>query len=100
MAFILGVIGSSIVGTFRTSLSQLSAYFRNEYTLYDGRNVTYRFTGLNYDPNFYAMSVIFAVVLSMILIMNKIGNKILMWIIFVSLLFLAFKLIVKCFYFL
>ena len=52
MAFILDVIGSSIVGTFRTSLSQLSAYFRNEYTLYNGRNVTYRFTGLNYDPNF------------------------------------------------
>lgn len=99
MAFILGVIGSSIVGTFRTSLSQLSAYFRNEYTLYDGRNVTYRFTGLNYDPNFYAMSVIFAVVLSMILIMNKIGNKILMWIIFVSLLFFGFQTYSKMFLF-
>ena len=63
MAFSLGVIGSSIVGTFRNSLPQLAAYFKTEYTIYSGGNLAHRFTGLNYDPNYYSMSVVFAVCL-------------------------------------
>ena len=85
MAFSLGVIGSSFIGTFRDSLPQLSAYFKTEYTVYSGTHFAYRFTGLFYDPNFYSMSVVFALVLCMMLLMNKIGSKLLMWSLLVSL---------------
>lgn len=97
MAFTLGVIGSSILGTFRNSLPQLSEYFKTEYTLYNSAGLTYRFTGLNYDPNFYSMSVIFAIVLCMILLMNKTGNKILMWTLLVSLIVFGFQSYSKMF---
>lgn len=97
MAFVLGVIGSSAVGTFRDSLPQLSAYFKSEYTLYNGADLTYRFTGLNYDPNFYSMSVVFAIVLCIILLMNKTGNRALMWTLLVSLLVFGFQSYSKMF---
>ena len=86
MAFTLGVIGSSIVGSFRNNSPQISEYFKTEYTVYNGTDLSYRFTGLNYDPNFYAMSVVFAVVLCVMLLMNRTGNKVIMWILLILLL--------------
>lgn len=98
MAFALGVIGSSVIGTFRDSLPQLSAYFRWEYTLYSSNTgLVHRFTGLNYDPNFYAMSAVFAIALCVILLMNKIGNKVLMWAVLVTLITFGFQSYSKMF---
>lgn len=97
MAFSLGVIGSSIVGTFRDSLPQLSEYFKTEYTILNGSDVTDRFAGLNYDPNFYSMSVLFAIVLCLILLINKIGNKIFVLSVFISLIVFGFQSYSKMF---
>lgn len=97
MAFSLGVIGSSFVGTFRDSLPQLSEYFKTEYTILNGSDVTDRFVGLNYDPNFYSMSVLFAIVLCLILLINKIGNKIFVLSIFISLIVFGFQSYSKMF---
>lgn len=97
MAFSLGVIGSSIVGTFRDSLPQLSEYLKTEYTILNGSDVTDRFVGLNYDPNFYSMSVLFAIVLCLILLINKIGNKIFVLSVFISLIVFGFQSYSKMF---
>lgn len=97
MAFSLGVIGSSVIGTFRDSLPQLSAYFKTEYTVYDGAYVSHRFTGLYYDPNFYSMSALFAIVLCVMLLMNRTGNKVLMWSLLASLMVFGFQSYSKMF---
>ena len=97
MAFSLGVIGSSVIGTFRDSLPQLSAYFKTEYTVYDRAYVAHRFTGLYYDPNFYSMSALFAIVLCVMLLMNKTGNKVFIWSLLVSLMVFGFQSYSKMF---
>lgn len=91
MAYSLGVLGSSIIGTFRRSLPQLAAYFKSEYSIYSGTDLAYRFTGLNYDPNFYSMTVVFAIVLCLMLLINKTGNKVLLWSLFISLIVFGFQ---------
>lgn len=97
MAFSLGEIGSSVVGTFRNSLPQLTAYFKTEYTLYGGSYIAHRFMGLNYDPNYYSMSVIFAIVLCLMLLLNKTGSKPFILIMIISLLMFGFRSYSKMF---
>lgn len=75
MAFVLGNLGSSAIGTFRGSFPRLDAYFYRQLTISSNNFLTTRFTGLNYDPNFYAMSAIFVIVLCCLLYFRKIGNK-------------------------
>lgn len=80
MAFTLGVLGSCIVGTFKETLPILQEYLHSDITLLGRSGVVNRFAGLNYDPNFFSMSIIFSVVLCLILLMNKSGNRIFLWI--------------------
>ncbi|MBO5973439.1 MAG: hypothetical protein J6Q16_01925 [Clostridia bacterium] len=79
MAYSLGMLGSSFIGTFLTSLPQLSEYFETVHTIYNGSQLAYRFTGLNYDPNYYAVSAVFAILLCFVLVINRQGNRLLLW---------------------
>lgn len=97
MAFSLGVIGSSIVGTFRNSLPQLAAYFKTEYTIYSGGNLAHRFTGLNYDPNYYSMSVVFAVLLCLMLLQTEKKCKRFTLVVIILLLMFGFRSYSKMF---
>ena len=78
MAFSLGTLGSSVIGLFRGSLSRLDAYFYSQETIYSDGILSTRFAGLNYDPNYYAMLAMFAIVLCGILFLKKDGNRILL----------------------
>lgn len=81
MAFVLGVLGSCVIGTFRDSFPLLNDYIGSSIAILGESGVVHRFTGLNYDPNFFSMSIIFSVVLCLMLLMNKNRSGILLWII-------------------
>ncbi len=97
MAYSLGMLGSSVIGTFRTSLPQLSEYFENIHTIYTGSQLAYRFTGLNYDPNYYAVSAVFAILLCFVLVINRQGNRLFGMALFLSLLVFGFQSYSKTF---
>lgn len=83
MAFSLGVISSSVVGSFKNSIPQLKSFITSEFTIMGENSLTTRFTGLNADPNFFSVSAIFAIVLCMMLYLNKCGNRIFLGLIIV-----------------
>ncbi len=97
MAYSLGMLGSSVIGTFRTSLPQLSEYFETVHTIYNGSQLAYRFTGLNYDPNYYAVSAVFAILLCFVLVINRQGNRLFGMALFLSLLVFGFQSYSKTF---
>ena len=75
LAFVLGMLGSSCIGTLKGSWSRLDAYFSDMNTIYiDGVSST-RFSGLYLDPNYYSISVIFAIALCVMFFTRKEGNR-------------------------
>lgn len=75
MAYALGLLGSSVIGTMKDSWSRLSIYFNDiDYVYVDGVR-TFRFSGLNYDPNYFSIGVIIAVFLCLRLLFNRDGNR-------------------------
>ena len=97
LAYSLGMLGSSVIGTFRTSLPQLSEYFETVHTIYNGSQLAYRFTGLNYDPNYYAVSAVFAIILCFVLVINKQVNRLWGMALFSTLLVFGFQSFSKTF---
>jgi O-antigen ligase len=97
LAYSLGMLGSSVIGTFRTSLPQLSEYFETVHTIYNGSQLAYRFTGLNYDPNYYAVSAVFAIILCFVLVINKQVNRLWGMALFSALLVFGFQSFSKTF---
>lgn len=97
LAYSLGMLGSSVIGTFRTSLPQLSEYFETVHTIYNGTQLAYRFTGLNYDPNYYAVSAVFAIILCFVLVINKQVNRLWGMALFSALLVFGFQSFSKTF---
>lgn len=78
MSFGLGVLGSSIIGTMKDTWDRLTVYFTDiDYVFLDGVR-SLRFSGLNYDPNYYSIAVIIAVFLCLRLFFNNEGNKLLL----------------------
>ena len=97
MAYSLGVLGSSVIGMFRVSLPQLSEYFETVHTIYNDGQLAYRFTGLNYDPNYYAVSAVLAIILCFVLIINRQGSRFALSAIFAALLVFGFQSYSKMF---
>ena len=78
MAFSLGILGSSVIGTMKDTWSKLTVYFSDmDYVYVNGKRFL-RFSGLNHDPNYYSIAVIIAVFLCFRLLFNKQGNKLLL----------------------
>jgi hypothetical protein len=75
MAYSLGMLGSSVIGTLKESWSRLTPYFVDLHQVYLDEETATRFTGLNYDPNYYSVGVIIAIFLMIRLLFNKDGNK-------------------------
>ena len=97
MSFSLGVLGSSIIGTMKLTWNTLSAYFGDIDTiLFDGE-LSMRFSGLNYDPNYYCIGVVFAIFLCMMLIYNKQGNRLLLFGLIAALAYFGFSSYSKMF---
>ncbi|MBR4303701.1 MAG: hypothetical protein IKT81_00080 [Clostridia bacterium] len=97
MAYSLGMLGSSVIGTFRNSLPQLSEYFETVHTIYNNGQLAYRFTGLNYDPNYYAVSAVFAIILCFVLVINRQGSRLVSLGVFSALLVFGFQSYSKMF---
>lgn len=75
VSFGLGTLGSSLIGTMKVSWDRLMVYFSDIDYIYINGERSFRFTGLNYDPNYYAMGVIIAIFLCLRLYFNKDGNR-------------------------
>ncbi len=90
LAFTLGVLGASIIGTLKDSWPTLAMYFYDaDLIIFDGEMFS-RFTGLNYDPNFYGISVILAIFLCVQLLKSKQGNRLFIFILITSLAIFGF----------
>lgn len=75
MSFGLGMLGSSIIGTMKDTWGRLTVYFNDiDYVYVDGVR-SLRFSGLNYDPNYYSIGVIIVIFLCLRLFFNKEGNR-------------------------
>jgi O-antigen ligase len=75
LSFGLGLLGSSVLGTVKDSWGKLAIYFSDIDYVYVNGERTFRFSGLNYDPNYYAIGVILLVFLCLRLLLNKEGNR-------------------------
>ena len=75
VAFSLGTLGSSMIGTLKVSWDRLMVYFNDIDYIYINGERSFRFSGLNYDPNYYAIGVIIAVFLCLRLLFIKEGNR-------------------------
>lgn len=76
MAYGLGTLGSSVIGLFKSDWNRLLAYFSDiDYVLVDGE-FSARFSGLNYDPNYYAVGVVIVIFLLARLLFLKQGNRV------------------------
>lgn len=90
LAYSLGLLGSSIIGTMKESWENVAIYFTDmDYVLVNGLR-TLRFTGLNYDPNYYSIGIIIAIFLCMRLFFQKEGNRVLLGILIASLIVFGF----------
>ena len=76
IAFSLGMILSSSIGLLKGNWQRLDMYYSNMKTIYIGDVQSFRFTGLYLDPNYYSISVIFALTLCLMLFLCKDGNRI------------------------
>lgn len=76
IAFSLGMISSSSIGLLKGNWQRLDMYYSNMKTIYIGDVQSFRFTGLYLDPNYYSISVIFALTLCLMLFLRKDGNRI------------------------
>lgn len=78
MSFSLGVLGSSLIGGMKETWDRLAIYFFDIDYVYVSGARTFRFSGLDYDPNYYAIAAIFAIFLCLRLFFNQEGNRILL----------------------
>lgn len=76
IAFSLGMISSSAIGLLKGNWSRLDMYYSDLKTIYIGHVQSFRFTGLYLDPNYYSISVIFALTLCLMLFSRKDGNRV------------------------
>lgn len=77
-SFGLGMLGSSVIGTLKDTWSRLTIYFDDIDYIYVNGLRSIRFSGLNYDPNYYSIGVIIVVFLCLRLFFNKDGNRFLL----------------------
>lgn len=80
-AFLLGMVGSSAIGVLKGNWARLDAYYSEIKTVYISSGKVLRFTGLYLDPNYYSVSVIFALMLCLMLFASKKGNRVVLGII-------------------
>lgn len=76
IAFSLGMLGSSCIGLLKGSWPHLDMYFSDMDTIYIEGVKSFRFTGLYLDPNYFSVSVIFALTLCLMLFFNKECNRV------------------------
>lgn len=74
-AFTLGMLGSSCIGLLKGSWHRLDMYYSDMNTIYIDGIESQRFTGLYLDPNYYSVSVIFALTLCALMFFNKVANR-------------------------
>lgn len=77
-AFVLGMLGSSIMGIFKPEWLRIRTYFADSNAIYINGERTFRFSGLYYDPNYYSISAIFVIFFCLYLFFNKDVNRILL----------------------
>lgn len=78
IAFSLGVITSGIVPILALKIPSLNNYLmsiRDNETVAYGGYITYRFAGLDYDPNYYSVSVLFAISMLLSYVEDNIKGK-------------------------
>ncbi len=99
MSFSLGMVGSSFIGLLKGDWPRLDAYFSDMKTIYiaQGQEEGMRFTGLYLDPNYFSISVIFAITLCFILFYTKQGNRPLLGTVCILLLWFGFLTYSKMF---
>ncbi len=98
-SFGLGMFGSSVIGTMKDTWERLTVYFNDiDYVYVDGLK-SMRFSGLNYDPNYYSIGVIIVVFLCLRLLFNKEGSKLLLGSLIMSLVIFGFISYSKMFLF-
>ncbi len=90
MAYGLGMLGSSIIGTMKDTWGTLTIYFNDMDFVYVDGVRSLRFSGLNYDPNYYAIGVIIVIFLCLRLFFNKEGNRLLLGGVITSLVIFGF----------
>lgn len=71
VTFSIGLIVSSIIGTLKLDVPQLSAFYSDFNEEYIGGVKIARFSGLYQDPNFFSISIIMAVFLLISLMIRK-----------------------------
>ena len=98
-SFGLGVFGSSVIGTMKDSWARLAIYFDDIDYVYVNGVRSMRFSGLNYDPNYYAIAVIIVIFLCLRLLFNKEGNRFLLCGLITSLVIFGFISYSKMFLF-
>ncbi len=76
LAFTLGMLGSSCIGLFKGTGLSMDAFFSDMNPIYIDGVKSYRFSGLYLDPNYYSISIIFALTLCLMLFFNKQGNRV------------------------
>lgn len=75
LSFSLGILGSSVIGTMKDTWARLTIYFDDIDYVYVNGVRSMRFSGLNYDPNYYSIGVIIVIFLCLRLFFNKEGNS-------------------------
>ena len=78
MSFSLGMVGSSFLGLLKTSWPRLTMYFSDMNPIWVDGEQTSRFSALYLDPNYFSVSVLFAMFLCVMLLLNKQGGRILL----------------------
>lgn len=78
MAFSLGVVSSSCIGLLKGNWSRIDRFYSDMNRIYINGVPSYRFSGLYLDPNYYSISLIFAITLCLILFWGKDGNRVLL----------------------
>lgn len=78
LSFALGMLGSSCIGLFKGKGLPLDMFFNDMNTIYIDGVQSYRFSGLYLDPNYYSVSVVFALTLCTLLFINGDGNRVML----------------------
>ena len=90
LSFGLGMLGSSVIGTMKDTWARLTIYFEDIDYVYVNGVRSIRFSGLNYDPNYYSIGVIIVIFLCLRLFFNKEGNRLLLGSLIASLVVFGF----------
>jgi len=90
IAYAFGLLGSSIIGLFKTDMHLIGQYFTDFNREVIGGISIYRFSGLQLDPNYYSIGILLVLYALILLFIKKNVSRILLLPLMVSITYFGF----------